>query len=184
MLVALLASAVGCALVAAVALLAPGASAPSAPAAPAAPVAPVAPAAVAADRTAPLAVLRAWDAARAEAWVDGDGTALAALYTERSRSGLADQRLLAAYDARGLRLLDLGVQRAVVDVVHRTDRRLVLLVTDRLTDGWVRTGAGERVSLPSDRWSTRRVVLAARRGEWRVVEVRDLVGRDPRPAPR
>lgn len=175
-LVALLASAAGCAVVAAAPLFLPEPRA-------AAPVAQVATAA-APDRTAPLAVLRTWDAARADAWGDGDPAALRALYTGSSRSGLADRRLLAAYDARGLRVHDLAVQRASVEVVRRTGDRWVLLVTDRLIGGWARMASGERVELPRDRWSVRRVVLADRRGEWRVVEVRDRGARDPKRPPR
>lgn len=175
-LVALLVSAVGCALVAAVPLVL---AAPRA----ASPVAQVTTAA-APDRTAPLAVLRAWDAARAEAWGDGDPAALRALYTGSSRSGLADRRLLAAYDARGLRLHDLTVQRASVEVVRRPGDRLVLQVTDRVTGGWATTASGERVDLPRDRWSVRRVVLVDRGGDWRVVEVRDRGGRGPTRPPR
>jgi hypothetical protein len=172
-LVAVVASAVGCALVATIAVLAPGAR-------PSGQVAPVA----ASDRTAPLAVLRAWDQARADAWRRGDPTALDPLYAGGSRSGVADRRLLAAYDARGLRVHGLGVQRAAVEVEQATPRRVVLVVTDRLTGGWVRTRAGERVDLPRDRWSTRQVVLVAREGGWRVVEVRDRDGRGPTTPPR
>lgn len=172
-LVALLASAVGCGLVAVVSLVAPTPSTPR-----------PAPAASAPDRTAPLAVLRAWDAARADAWVAGDAAALRALYTRSSRSGLADRRLLAAYDARGLRLRGLVVQRASVEVLRHTDDRLVLLVTDRLTGGRVRTATGEQVALPRDRWSTRVVELAGGGGDWRVAEVRDHGGRGPRRPPR
>lgn len=175
-LVALLASAVGCALVAAVPRVLP----PPRPAGPAAQAA----TAAAPDRTVPIAALRAWDAARADAWVDGDTAALRALYTATSRSGRADRRLLAAYDARELRVRGLAVQRASVEVVHRSADRLVLQVTDRLTGGWVRTAAGERVDLPRDRWSARRVVLAARGDGWRVVEVRDRGGRGPTRPPR
>lgn len=173
MLVAIAASAVGCALVAAAASLAPQPPSPEPAATVAAP-----------DRTAALAVLRDWDTARAAAWQRGDDRALAALYTGASRSGLADRRLLAAYDARGLRVHGLGVQRAAVEVVRASPHRVVLVVTDRLAGGWVRTRSGERVDLPHDRWSTRRVVLVGREGEWRVVEVRDRDGRGPRTRPR
>jgi hypothetical protein len=172
-LVAVVASAVGCALVAAVAVVAPAARSPQ-------PLAPVA----ASDRTAPLAVLRAWDDARVDAWRRGDPGALASLYAGASRSGEADRRVLAAYGARGLRVRGLGVQRAAVEVQQATRERMVLLVTDRLAGGWVRTPSGERVDLPRDRWSTRQVVLAVRGGEWRVVEVRDRDGRGPTRPPR
>lgn len=175
-LVALLASAAGCALVAAVSLVLPAPRAAD-------PVARVTSAA-APDRIAPLAVLAEWDVARAEAWGDGDPAALRALYTGSSRSGLADRRLLAAYAGRGLRLHDLAVQRASVEVVRRTADRLVLQVTDRVTGGWATTASGERVDLPRDRWSVRRVVLVDRRGDWRVVEVRDRGARGPTRPPR
>ncbi len=170
-MVALLASAAGCVLVTVVALLLPANSTRQpGPAAP--------------ERTAPLAVLRAWDAARVDAWRRGDQAALRDLYTGDSRSGRADRRLLAAYDARGLRVRGLEVQRASVDVEQVSAGRLVLRVTDRLAGGWVRTAAGRQVHLPRDRWSTRRLVMARRDGRWAVVEVRDRAAPAPTRPPR
>lgn len=136
------------------------------------------------DHTAPLAVLAAWDEARVDAWRRGDRAALAALYTRGSGAGRVDARLLAAYDARGLRVRGLRVQRAAVDVLRVAPERLVLRVTDRVVGGWVRTAAGGRVALPRDGWSTRRLVLVRSEGRWRVARVRDRGGRGPTPRPR
>jgi len=126
----------------------------------------------AADRTAALAVLRAWDEARSEAWWRGSPRALRRLYVVGSESGRADRALLTAYAERGLRVEGLTVQRAGVRVTQATDDRLVLVVTDRATGG---TAVGEagRVVLPRDDWSTRTVVLVREDGRWRVAEVRD-----------
>lgn len=124
------------------------------------------------DRTAALAVLRAWDEARSEAWRRGSPRALRRLYVAGSESGRADRALLTAYAERGLRVEGLTVQRAGVRVAQATDDRLVLVVTDRATGG---TAVGEagRVVLPRDDWSTRTVVLVGEDGRWRVAEVRD-----------
>jgi hypothetical protein len=124
------------------------------------------------DRTAALAVLRAWDEARSEAWWRGSPRALRRLYVVGSESGRADRALLTAYAERGLRVEGLTVQRAGVRVTQATDDRLVLVVTDRATGG---TAVGEagRVVLPRDDWSTRTVVLVREDGRWRVAEVRD-----------
>lgn len=128
------------------------------------------------DRVAPLAVLAAWDRSRAEAWRRGDPVALTRLYVAGSAAGRADRSLLAAYAGRGLRVAGLLMQRAEVRVVTATDRRLALVVTDRLVGGTA-VGAGHRVALPRDGWSTRTVVLVRGGGVWRVADVRD----QPRP---
>lgn len=125
-----------------------------------------------ADRVAPLAVLREWDRARAEAWQRGDAAALRRLYVPGSDAGRADRALLAAYAGRGLRVTGFRMQRGAVDVVAAQERRLVLVVTDRLARASI-VGPGGRVSLPRDRWSRHRVVLQLAGGEWRVAEVRD-----------
>ncbi len=127
-----------------------------------------------ADRTAALAVLRAWDDARSEAWQRGRVRALRRLYVEGSQSGRADTALLTAYAERGLRVDGLTVQRADVRVVAASGDRLVLVVTDRVVGG-AAVGARGRVALPRDDWSTRTVVLVHESGRWRVAEVRDQV---------
>jgi hypothetical protein len=164
LLTAALLSLLGCVL--AVGLAGLGRSAPTAP------MPPTSPARPAADRTAALAVLRAWDDARADAWQRGRPRALRALYVVGSESGRADAALLTAYVGRGLRVDGLTVQRADVRVASASDDRLVLVVTDRVVGG---TAVGEdgRVVLPRDDWSTRTVVLVQRGDRWRVAEVRD-----------
>jgi len=124
------------------------------------------------DRTAPLDVLRAWDAARAAAWELDEPAALRRLYVEGSASGRADRALLAAYRSRGLQVVDVSMQRAHVRVLAQSDGRLVLRVTDRLVGATV-LGPSGRVSLPRDAWSTRVVVLRRVGEPWRVAEVRD-----------
>ncbi len=126
-----------------------------------------------AERIAPLTVLAAWDRSRARAWHAGDPAALGRLYVPGSDAGRADRALLAAYAGRGLRVTGLRMQRAAVDVVSAQERRLVLVVTDRMVGANI-IGPGGRVSLPRDRWSRHRVVLRLARGEWRVAGVRDL----------
>lgn len=120
----------------------------------------------------PAAVLAAWDERRAAAWASGDVEALRALYVDGSRTGAADVRLLRHYRSRGLTVAGLTTQVLVLDVVHRTPSRLVLVVTDRVVGGRA-VGGTTPVALPADRASTRRVVLRRDGGRWRVVEARD-----------
>lgn len=130
------------------------------------------PPAVAPVATGPAAILARWDARRAAAWAAGDPAALRELYAEGSRAGAADVGLLRSYADRGLRVTGLRTQVLSLTVVDRADRRLVLLVTDRIVGGRVH-GAGEAVRLPADRASTRRIWLVDAGEDWLVDEVRD-----------
>jgi len=125
----------------------------------------------ASDRTAPIAVLRAWDRERAAAWRAGDARALARLYTPGSPAGRADRRMLRAYLARGLRVTGLRMQVASADVRRADEQRVVVLVTDRLAATAVATGSGGVHPLPHDRWSRRRVVLVRGGERWRMASV-------------
>lgn len=117
-------------------------------------------------------VLATWDARRSAAWAGGDVAGLQRLYADGSRTGAADVRLLRRYRDRGLRVEGLTTQVLALDVVGRTPRRLVLLVTDRVAGG-AAVGGATPVPLPSDRASTRRVVLVREPGEdWVVAEAR------------
>lgn len=117
-------------------------------------------------------VLTDWDARRSAAWAAGDVDALAGLYTEGSRTGAADVRLLGHYRERGLTVVGLTTQLLAVTVVQRAPRRLVLDVTDRVVAGRA-VGGSRPVSLPTDRASTRRVVLVRPGRTWLVAEARD-----------
>lgn len=102
----------------------------------------------------PREVLRAWDAARADAWLRGDVDALAALYAPRSRAGAHDVAMLRRWNARGRRVTRLTTQVLRLRVVHEGPRRLVLVVTDRAA----RAESG-RTLLPVDLPTTRRIEL-------------------------
>ncbi|WP_210441274.1 hypothetical protein [Nocardioides xinjiangensis] len=124
-------------------------------------------------RRGPAAVLAAWDARRSEAWAAGDEAALRRLYVSGSSAGAADVRLLRRYRERGLRVEGLAAQVLALRVAARTPGRLVLVVTDRIVGGTA-VGGAVPVVLPTDRASTRRVVLRREAaGEWVVVEARD-----------
>ena len=140
--------------------------------------APAARPSVGADR--PAAVLAAWDAQRARAWASGDDAALERLYAAGSRAGEADLRLLRRYAGRGLRVTGLQTQVLDLTVLTRHERRLHLVVTDRVVGGKA-VGAGVRVTLPSDRASTRHVVLVRVGGRWLVERVADPAGGRPQP---
>ncbi len=117
-------------------------------------------------------VLTDWDARRSAAWAAGDVEALAGLYSEGSRTGAADVRLLGHYRDRGLTVEGLTTQLLAVSVVQRGPRRLVLDVTDRVVAGRA-VGGARPVVLPTDRASARRVVLVRPGRTWLVAEARD-----------
>lgn len=116
-------------------------------------------------------VLRDWDSARTAAWAAGDDDGLARLYTPGSVAGGRDVAMLRAWTARGVRVTELDTQVLRLQVLVERERRLVLVVTDRVA---LVRAAG--VALPDDRPSTRRIVLvrapAGRAGPgWRVASV-------------
>ncbi|MDF1605492.1 hypothetical protein [Nocardioides sp. YIM 152315] len=119
--------------------------------------------------TAAATVLHAWDERRAEAWAAGDVAALRSLYAPGSAAGRADARMLHEWLARGLRVEGMQMQLLRVDVRRGGDRRLVVLVADRLV-GPVAVGPGVRVPLPRDEVSTRRLVLVRAARRWRVAQ--------------
>jgi hypothetical protein len=131
----------------------------------------VVPRAAAGAAPGPAGVLARWDEQRAAAWAAGDVEALRRLYAVGSRTGRADLRLLRHYLDRGLRVEGLTTQVLALDVVHRSARRLVLDVTDRVVGGSV-VGGPTPVALPADRASTRQVVLVRTGERWLVAEVR------------
>ena len=134
-------------------------------------VAPPRPAVAAPATRGPVAVLHAWDDRRARAWARGDVRALRSLYVPGSLGGRRDVAMLAAWNARGLRVRGLRMQVLAADVRTASRRRVRLVVTDRVADA-VATGTGGAVPLPRDTASTRTVVLERVAGEWRVVAVR------------
>ena len=114
-----------------------------------------------------LAVLRDWDRARARAWARGDVGALRALYVRGSAVGSQDVAMLRAWLRRGLRVEGMAMQVLAVELRRRTDRRIVLVVTDRLVGAvGVRPSSGERLALPRDGPSTRRLVFVRPDETW------------------
>ncbi|MFD1248985.1 hypothetical protein ACFQ3F_14385 [Nocardioides ginsengisoli] len=111
----------------------------------------------------PVTVLRAWDRARSAAWAAGDVAALGRLYVRRSRAGERDRAMLRAWLRRGLRVRGMVMQVLAVELRARTERRMVLVVTDRLAAGSV-PGAE---ALPRDGPTTRRLVFRWA-GRWRL----------------
>ena len=95
----------------------------------------------------PLQVLHRWDERRAAAWAAGDVTALGALYTPTSSAGRHDVRMLRAYLRRGLRVEGMARQVLSLRVADRTDRRLAVVVVDRLASATA-VGDGVRRRLP------------------------------------
>jgi hypothetical protein len=117
-----------------------------------------------------LRVLRAWDVRRARAYARADEAALGDLYVPGSRTGAADRAVLLGYRERGLRVAGMRTQVLAARVLKDSPRRIALLVTDTLVRAVAEHGREQRWTLPSDRASTRRVVLVNHDGTWRVVE--------------
>lgn len=123
------------------------------------------------------AILRAWDAARAEAYAAGSAADLARLY--EGDAGAADVRLLRDYLDRGLRVDQMEVQVLGLEVLSSGAGECRLRVTDRLRRA-VAVGAEHRTALPRDEPSTRVVRFVRRDGGWLVADVRAVSDRAPR----
>ena len=117
-----------------------------------------------------LALLRAWDARRARAWARGDVAGLRALYRPRSRAGVHDRRMLARWQARGLRVVGMRTQVLAVHRAEVSRDRVVVVVTERLV-GARAVGRGRPVTLPTGHPSTRRIELRRGPAGWVVVSV-------------
>lgn len=120
--------------------------------------------------TRALAVLRAWDRRRADAWSAGDADELARLYAAGSRTGRRDVNDLRRWRTRGLRVVGLRQQMSALGIRVETSRRLVLTVTDRTLAG-LAVGHHRRTALPGSAWTTHRIRLVRRHREWLVAEV-------------
>lgn len=119
---------------------------------------------------ASLAVLRDWDRRRAAAWRAGDVARLGALYAPGSAAGERDVAMLRRWVGRGLRVRGMAMQVLAVELLARTDDRIVLEVTDRLA-GPVAVGRGRRWSLPQDGVSVRRLEFRRTARRWLLVSV-------------
>ena len=116
------------------------------------------------------ATLRAWDAARAEAWSRGDPRLLRRLYTPGSVAGRRDRAMLRAWVGRGLVVRGLQTQLLEVRELSRGGREWRLRVTDRVAGGTV-VGADSGLVLPHDGATTRTVVLRRAGRHWLVAAV-------------
>ena len=117
-----------------------------------------------------LAVLRAWDERRAQAWAAGDTAALGGLYVDDSAAGAADVRLLQHYVRRGVVVPELRMQVLQASVLVDRPRRVVVRVIERLASREVRVGA-HVVRLPLDSADVHVVDLRRVRHTWRVAAV-------------
>jgi hypothetical protein len=116
------------------------------------------------------ALLRGWDAARADAWAAGDVGRLGALYTRGSTAGERDRDMLRQWLRRGLVVRDLRTQVLAVRELRRTAGTWVLRVTDRLSAG-IAVGHGRVRPLPADAATTRTVTLRRVGARWLVESV-------------
>lgn len=120
-----------------------------------------------------LRILHAWDRRRSQAWAAGDPAELARLYLPGSRTGRRDVTMLRQWRSRGVSVADLQVQLLAARVGSVGERRIVLVVTDRVVGGRV-VGRGWGADLPRDRATTRVIQLRRILGGWRVDEVREV----------
>ncbi len=126
---------------------------------------------------ASLAVLRDWDRARAAAWASGDLAALGALYVPGAAAGRADVAMLRKWTERGLRVEGMEMQVLEIALHSQGARRLVLVVRDRLVGAVaVRPGGDDRIALPRDGASTRRLVFVKPGDQWLLASAREQEG--------
>jgi hypothetical protein len=119
------------------------------------------------EAVASVAVLRDWDRARSAAWAHGDVAALRRIYLPGSGAGAQDAEMLGRWVRRGLRVRGMTMQVLSVELRVRTERRIVLDVTDRLADAVaVPVGGGRSSALPRDALSTRRLAFVLTRTGW------------------
>lgn len=132
-----------------------------------APVPRVAPSITVTEAVASLVVLRDWDRARSSAWARGDVRALRRLYAAGSAVGSADVAMLQRWVGRGLRVRGMVMQVLSVELRVRTERTIVLDVTDRLADAVaVSIGGGAQRALPRDGLTTRRLTFRRSGPRW------------------
>lgn len=112
-------------------------------------------------------VLHDWDRARARAWAAGDTAALGRLYAPRSDAGRHDVAMLRRWVVRGLRVRRMTMQVLAVALRYRSDRRLVLVVTDRLSSAEAVAIDGDTPRLlPRDGATTRRLEFRRTAHRW------------------
>lgn len=123
-------------------------------------------------------VLERWDRQRAAAYSSGDLTRLRALYHPGSRTGRADEMVLAAWSRRGLRVHDLRMQLLAYDVGEQSAHRIELTVTDRMHRA-VALGPRPcarcppvRARLPAGQAKRRTITFLRCGGGWVIDEVR------------
>ena len=119
-----------------------------------------------ADVDAECLALGGLDVARAHAFATGDADLLERVYASDELRA-ADERVLAAYAARGLALGGMGTERLSCRVVDRDDLTVELDVVDRLGATWV-VQDGRRTTLPADEPTRRTVVLQRTLRGWQV----------------
>jgi hypothetical protein len=93
--------------------------------------------------------------------------ALRRIYLPGSTVGTNDVGMLSRWVERGLRVRRMTMQVHAVHLRVRTERRIVLDVTDRLAEAVaVPAGGGRPRALPRDGLTTRRLVFGAIRDRW------------------
>lgn len=127
----------------------------------------------------PVAVLHTWDAARADAWAEGDVDALSALYVTGSSARRADVAALRRWTARGFTVHGLRMQvlRVRVEVARADVLRFDLV--DRLAAAEARSADVVR-RLPASAPVRRTVELRRYDGRWQVLAVRPWRPAGPR----
>jgi hypothetical protein len=118
------------------------------------------------------AVLQTLDAERARAWRSGDVSALRRVYTAGSPALRADRRMLAAYQARGLRPSGVRLEFASVEVSSAGPHRVTLQAVDRLRQMHIRAADGSVTALPGDEPTSHTIVLREVDGRWLIASVR------------
>ncbi|MCD9197492.1 hypothetical protein [Aeromicrobium wangtongii] len=112
--------------------------------------------------------LTALDRARAEAFAQADPSGLDDVYVAGSVAAAADAATIAAYAARGGRVVGAELRILTCRLVQVSGSRVRLEVVDRLGPARVRWQDGTTTDLPRDRPSRRRVTVVRTSEGWRI----------------
>lgn len=119
-----------------------------------------------------IAVLRWWDAERADAYARGDVDALRALYAPGAEVARSDVAVLDSYTARGLLVHGLAFEVVAAVVVEESAAHLVVEVEDRLLRARVLSTEGEVVAtLPGRGLAERTLTFERDAARWRIADI-------------
>ncbi|WP_133434145.1 hypothetical protein [Aeromicrobium phragmitis] len=118
----------------------------------------------------PCLVLDGLDLQREIAYAQANPSGLAAIYATGSTAGAADDRALADYRARGIRVIGADLERRSCEPSGPETVRTI----ERLGPAVAVLPDGTERALPRDGWNQRDIALVVEDGRWRIGAVRSI----------